>query len=64
MLGGKKAKRGPFNGFGVLEFGRTGENGKFNHGMKFGKCFKIVRSDIKKITGFFKNDQLEVSVYL
>ena len=55
MVGGKKPKRGPFNGFGTLYIGSG------NLGMKMKKCLKIGLPNLKSISGNFVNDLIEVS---
>ena len=61
LVGGKKAKKGPFNGASMLVFGKGGSLEKMNYGLKHNKCLKIGYERVTKIVGSFVNDLLEVS---
>ncbi len=61
---GKKPKRGPFKGPGTVTFSKNHDNGKFNHGFKFGKCLKAFNETVMKISGVFDNDKLQVQAFL
>ena len=60
LNGGKKAKKGLFNGASTLVFGKEGSQEKMNYGLKNNKCLKIGHKSVTKIVGSFVNDLLEV----
>ena len=73
IKGGKKFKKNSqFNGFpGVFHMSKGNENGKFNFGLRFGKCIDIddtieaLSSErIAKISGHFVNDKLQGRVVI
>ena len=60
MKGGKKAKKGPFEGKGTLIFPdkHNWNQEVSSYGFKYQKCLKLISSDISKISGTFKKDVL------
>lgn len=64
-----KPKNGPFNGSGIISFPKTDSaNGKFKHGMRFGKCLSLpphlADARLLRISGKFSEDRLEGRVIL
>ena len=64
-----KPKKGPFNGSGIISFPKTDSaNGKFKHGMRFGKCLSLppflADARLLRISGKFVEDKLEGRVIL
>ena len=58
--GGKKPKKGKFNGYGTLTFSHFGGNAKL-YGVRNGKCLKISERELRSISGYFEQDVLMVS---
>lgn len=56
-----QARRGAaFNGHGRLKFAFKSENGKFNYGLKYGKCLKLREgSAFRSLKGDFVDDHLQ-----
>ena len=62
MSGGKKPKKGPFNGYGKVYIGKDGNNEKYNYGFRNKKCIKLSSDLVSQISGKFVNDTLEGEV--
>ena len=58
--GGKKPKKGKFNGYGTLTFSHLGNENAKLYGVRNGKCLKILKKDLKSISGHFEQDVLMV----
>ena len=52
--------KGPLNGHCSVSFIHETEEIKFKNALKYKKCFVPYRKDVRKITGNFLNDNLEV----
>ena len=59
--GGKKPKRGPFNGYSHILIGDGNEAS--NYGFRNKKCIKVFSHQVRKISGVFENDVLQVSLF-
>ena len=49
--GGKKPKKGKFNGYGTLTFSHFGGNAKL-YGVRNGKCLQISKRDLRSISWY------------
>jgi hypothetical protein len=59
------AKKGPkfgkiFNGLSTIRFSHNNENGKFQHGFKYGKCIKPLTNRMAQTKGNAIDDKFEV----
>ena len=52
--------KGPLNGHCSVSFYQGTEEIKFKNTLKYKKCFVPYRKDVRKISGNFVNDSLEV----
>ena len=59
--GGKKLKKGPFNGLLTIKLPINTDSQLKSHGLCSGKCLKISSNRLKSISGHFDNDVLQVS---
>ena len=62
--GGKKLKKGPFNGLLTIKLPINTDSQLKSHGLCSGKCLKISSNRLKSISGHFDNDVLQVSDFL
>ena len=62
--GGKKLKKGPFNGLLTIKLPINTDSQLKSHGLCSGKCLKISSNRLKFISGHFDNDVLQVSDFL
>ena len=62
IIGGKKQKKGQFNGQGKVLIGKDDNNEKYNYGLKYKKCIKLYSDMVSQISGNFVNDVLEGDV--
>ena len=61
--GGKKPKKGKFNGYGSLTFSHLDYDNAKLYGVRNQKCLKISKRDLKSISGYFEQDVLMVCSY-
>ena len=50
-----------FDGLSTIKFARNNENGKYQHGFKYGKCIRPFKSDVLQIKGTAIDDKFEVT---
>ena len=62
MIGGKKPKKGLFNGYAKLLIGRSGTEEKYSFGFRYKKCIKVSSEMISQISGKFVDDNIEGEV--
>ena len=62
IIGGKKPKKGQFNGHAKVFIGKNGNNENYNYGLKYKKCIKLYSHMVSQISGNFVNDVLEGDV--
>ena len=62
IIGGKKPKKGQFNGQAKVLIGKNDNNEKYNYGLKYKKCIKLYSDMVSQISGNFVNDVLEGDV--
>ena len=61
ISGGKKPKKGQFNGFGTLIFTDVAnDNSGKLYGVRNRKCLKVSNRDLKSISGHFEHDEVMV----
>ena len=65
IIGGKKPKKGQFNGQAKVLIGKDDNNEKYNYGLKYKKCIKLYSDMVSQVSGNFVNDVLEgdVTIY-
>ena len=55
---GKKAKKGPFNGYATVIISSDTDYESYNFGFRHKKCIKVPNRSIERISGHFINDKL------
>ena len=60
--GGKKPKKGAWNGYAKIYIGKDSANDRYNYGIRHKKCIRTYSDKITQIHGKFVNDTLEGNV--
>ena len=64
LSGGKKPKKGPFNGYAKISIAQPGNNEKYNYGFRNKKCIQVYSDMVSQISGKFVNDVIEGDVVI
>ena len=62
LAGGKKAKKGAFNGLSTVKIAKEHDNQKYNYGFRNKKCIRVQSNRMIQINGNFKDDILQVII--
>ena len=64
LSGGKKPKKGPFNGYAKISVAQPVNNEKYNYGFRNKKCIQVYSDMVSQISGKFVNDVIEGDVLI
>ena len=62
LSGGKKPKKGPFNGYAKISIAQPENKEKYYYGLRNKKCIQVYSDMVSQISGKFVNDVIEGDV--